>query len=394
MKLAPIVIFTYNRLSHTKKTIKALANNLLAKDSLVYIYSDGVRSKKDRDSVLKVRKYLKTITGFKSIKIIEQPFNKGLAQSIINGVTEIVNKYGKVIVVEDDIVTSPYFLKYMNDALNFYEKNKKVWHISGWNYVINTEYLDDVFLWRKMDCWGWATWQDRWQHFEKNPQKLIATFTDKQIYNFNIDNSLDYWAEILQNKEATLNTWAVFWDATIFLNNGLCVNPTVSFVENIGFDGSGENTGYRTGYLTPNLNLNNDIKFNVEIKENSIAFDRIKLFFLDRKKSFKLDFPKKLGLLHKNISNLKIENRKYIIYGAGSVCDIIIAMISDLVDFVVDINNLLIDSKIRDKQVYKVDKLLEVNDEYLVISVLGREKEIIQYLCSEFKINKDKIITL
>jgi len=113
-----------------------------------------------------VRKYIHSINGFKKVTVVERDKNMGLADSIIDGVTTVVNQYGKLIVLEDDLVTSPYFLKFMNDALDFYQHEKKVWHISGWNYSITTNDLDDVFLWRLMNCWGWATWADKWQHYE------------------------------------------------------------------------------------------------------------------------------------------------------------------------------------------------------------------------------------
>ena len=148
MNLAPIILFTYNRLSHTKQTIEALQKNELAKNSELFIYSDGGRDEESWDKVKIIREYLKTISGFKNITVIQRETNIGLAQNIIDGVTKIVNQYEKIIVLEDDIVTSPYFLNFMNDSLNFYEKTSKVWHISGWNYPISNENLEDVFLWR------------------------------------------------------------------------------------------------------------------------------------------------------------------------------------------------------------------------------------------------------
>ena len=168
MNYAPIVLFVYNRPWHTKQTIDALKNNYLANESELYIYSDAPKHSQDISSVQEVRNYIKSINGFKNIKIIYRKRNYGLADSIIDGVTEIVNKYGKIIVLEDDIVTSPHFLQFINDALIYYEEVNEVWHISGWNYPIQPINLHDTFLWRVMNCWGWATWANRWQYFEKN----------------------------------------------------------------------------------------------------------------------------------------------------------------------------------------------------------------------------------
>ena len=189
MNLAPIVLFVYNRPWHTKQTIEALQKNELAKDSELFIYSDAPKNKEAEKQVKEVRDYIKTISGFKKVTIIEREKNYGLAKNIIEGVTEIVNKYGKVIVLEDDLITSPYFLRFMNEALNFYENEEKVWHISGWNYPIDTNGLGDAFLWRLMNCWGWATWANRWKYYEKDVDKLIASFTKRDIKRFNLGQS-------------------------------------------------------------------------------------------------------------------------------------------------------------------------------------------------------------
>src|SRR5690554_2038285 len=163
--LAPIVLFTYNRPDHTHKTVEALKMNKLAKESLLFIFSDGAKCEKDTEAVYNLREYLKGIDGFKSIEIIERKENYGLKRSIIDGVSTVVNEYGKVIVVEDDVVTSPTFLNYMNSALSYFENVKKVWHISGWTPRIKTANLPDFFFWRIMNCYGWGTWADRWSNY-------------------------------------------------------------------------------------------------------------------------------------------------------------------------------------------------------------------------------------
>jgi len=239
-KLAPIVLFVYDRLWHTQQTIEALKKNKFADKSELFIFSDAPKSNENLERVEKVREYIKSINGFMKIHIILREENWGLAKSIIEGVSTIVNKFGKIIVLEDDIVTSPTFLVFMNEALNFYQKNQKIWHISGWNYPI--DYGDeDVFMWRGMECWGWGTWKDRWQFFDKNPALLIGKFEKEDIFKFNIDNKRDNWRQVVLNHKKKMNTWAVFWYATIYLNDGLSVNPTFTFVKNIGLDGTGEN---------------------------------------------------------------------------------------------------------------------------------------------------------
>ena len=177
--LAPIVLFVYNRPWHTKQTVEALQKNELSSESELFIYSDASKNKEAEEKVQEVREYIRTIDGFKKVTIIEREKNWGLANSIIDGVTKVVNEYGKIIVLEDDLVTSPYFLKFMNESLEFYKNEKKVWHISGWNYPIFKEQKCGTFLWKKMNCWGWSTWKDRWQYFEKNPENLLKNLIIK-----------------------------------------------------------------------------------------------------------------------------------------------------------------------------------------------------------------------
>ena len=195
MTLAPIVIFVYNRPWHIQQSLEALKKNELAKVSELFIYSDGPKDEDSIKGVEEVRSYIKDVSGFRKVTIIKRKENWGLANSIIDGVNEIVNKYEKIIVLEDDLVTSPYFLNFMNEALEFYKNKKKIWHISGWNYPIKTYGIEDVFLWRVMNCWGWATWKDRWQYFEKNTEKIVSEFSKSERKRFNFYGTKQgYWA--------------------------------------------------------------------------------------------------------------------------------------------------------------------------------------------------------
>jgi len=276
--LAPIVLFVYNRLLHTQQTIEALQKNKLAENSELFIYSDAPKNDDAQQSVNEVRKYISNLDGFKKITIIHREKNWGLADSIIDGVTQIVNKYGKIIVLEDDLVTSPYFLKFMNEALEFYKDEKKVWHISGWNYPVDNDSLEDVFLWRVMNCWGWATWSDRWQYFEKDIDKTMHDFSKDDIKQFNVDGVENFWSQVVFNKEKKINTWAIFWYATIFKKDGLCLNPVQTFVDNVGLDGSGIHCGGTKNY-TDILNYKKNIDFKIEILESKDFLEKIKKLF-------------------------------------------------------------------------------------------------------------------
>lgn len=236
---APIVLFVFSRPEHTKRTLDALSANDLANSSDLIVYADAARNDRELERVSEVRRIVRNASGFRSVTIIEREDNYGLARNIIEGVTDACRIYGKAIVLEDDILTSPQFLKFMNCALDRYQNDKKVWHVSGWNYPINCSDLGDAFFLRVMNCWGWGTWADRWAHFEKDPEKLIAEFDRKMIRSFDLEDSGVFWSQVLGNQRKQLNTWAIFWYAAIFKNGGVCLNPSVSYANNIGFDGSG-----------------------------------------------------------------------------------------------------------------------------------------------------------
>ena len=278
-KPAPIVLFVYNRPWHTQQTIEALQNNELASKSELFIYADGAKNEKAYTQVEKVRSYVRAVSGFKKLTVIERDKNWGLANSIIDGVTQTVNKYGRVIVLEDDLVTSPFFLRYMNSALEFYKDEERVMHISGWNYPIEFTTNNDVFLYRIMDCWGWATWADSWKYFEKDTDKLISKFSKKDIQYFNLDGCNNVWTQVILNKYNQINTWAIYWYASIFNRQGLCLNPVKSFVKNIGHDGSGVHCDDDSYIDNVVLNVNDRIKFINNVSEDCEIVSQVKLYF-------------------------------------------------------------------------------------------------------------------
>ena len=278
--LAPIVLFTYNRPDHTRKTVEALQKNTLAQQSQLFIYSDAPKNQAAKEQVTEVREYLKTIKGFKQITIIERDKNWGLANSIIDGVTQIVNEYGKIIVLEDDLVTSPYFLQFMNEALEFYQDEEQVMHISGYMFPINNKSLNKTFFIKPASCWSWATWDRAWKYFKKDTDFYVDKFDKKMIKDFNLNNSYRYFDQILLNKKGKLNTWAIFWYATCYLRNGLSLHPKSSFVQNIGNDGSGMHCGESNQFSIEKLAGKENIKFFTNnIKEDVDARMRIEEFF-------------------------------------------------------------------------------------------------------------------
>ena len=276
--ISPIILFTHTRLSLLKKCVKSLKKNKLAKDSILYIFSDGPVNKKQTKKIAKVRFFLKRIDGFKKVKLFFRKKNYGLSKNIISGVTEILKKEKKAIIVEDDLIFDKFFLKFMNVSLNKYEKKKMIWHISGWNYNIDINLKEDAFFTRGMNCWGWATWRDRWKYFEKSPKKIINTWNKNKIKKFNFDNSINFFSQILKNNKKILDTWAVFWYATIYENKKLCLNPKKTFTENIGVSSSATNTKSIDKIFSTNLiqRSRNDIILPTKYKENLYIFKSIK----------------------------------------------------------------------------------------------------------------------
>jgi len=278
MNISPVVLFVYNRPWHTRQTVEALQKNELAQESELFIFSDGAKEEQDVVKVREVRDYLRTVDGFKSISIFEREENRGLADSIIDGVTQVVNKYGRVIVLEDDLVTSPFFLEFMNEALEIYKDENRVMHISGYMFPIKADSFDETFFIKPTTCWGWATWDTAWKYFEKDIDKLLSIFTPKMIRAFNIDGAYNYYSHMIMNKKGKINTWAIFWYASVFLHNGLSLHPKSSFVMNVGHDGSGVHCNRTDSfYVYP---AQNPVSFfETKIEENQIVLERVKQYY-------------------------------------------------------------------------------------------------------------------
>lgn len=278
MKLTPIVLFVYNRPWHTLQTIEALKKNVLAKKSELFIYSDGPKDERDRKKVEEVRHYLRKITGFKKITIIERRMNLGLANSIIAGVSEIVNKYGKIIVLEDDLLTSPYFLKFMNEGLDFYEKEKKIASIHGYIYPVKFK-LSETFLIRGADCWGWATWKRGWELFEPDGKKLLYELKKRKLgYKFDLAGSYPYTKMLSDQVNRKNDSWAIRWHASAFLKDKLTLYPGSSLIFHNGNDKSGTNCK-KSNELDVELSTRPIKISKIPLKENKIALNAITEYF-------------------------------------------------------------------------------------------------------------------
>lgn len=241
--LAPILLFAYNRPRHLQHTVEALAHNPLAQESELFVFSDGARTEDDHEDVELVRSYIHTIEGFKTVHRIERDRNYGLAANIIDGVTDIVNRYGRVIVLEDDLVTAPGFLQFMNDALDTYADETRVGHIQAYDFTQNPR-LPETFLIKFTGSWGWATWQRAWQHFNPDGQYLLNELHRRHLTRrFDFNGKYGFTRMLRRQVEGKNNSWAIRWNASLFLQDILSLNVGRSLVQNEGFDGSGTHCG-------------------------------------------------------------------------------------------------------------------------------------------------------
>lgn len=282
---APIALFVYNRPQHTERTIKFLQQNDVAAESRLFIFSDGPKGPEDEDKVQEVRDFLKVIEGFKSVEIIQRKDNAGLANSVIAGVTQLINDYKQVIVLEDDLVTSPHTLTYFNEALNRYRYEHKVMHIGAYMYPLATPNLPESFFYRAASSWGWATWERAWKQFEPNIDVLIPQFDKKMINDFSIDRTMNFWKQMQDFKKGKNDSWAIRWYASIFLKGGLTLNPSHSLVNNIGHDGTGVHSGVNDIYNVI-VNPRPIRQFPATIKEHPLAYHSIRKFLANRKGSY------------------------------------------------------------------------------------------------------------
>ncbi|MEP2278098.1 sugar transferase [Maribacter sp.] len=297
--LSPIILFTYNRLGELKQTISALQENKLSNDSMLYIYSDGAKSDKDIVAVEAVREYLQTVSGFKEVILKFSDDNKGLALSIIKGVTTILEKHGKAIVLEDDLMVSSNFLDYMNSGLDYYDQNPSILSICGYNMKIEKEksgnYPYDFFFAKRSSSWGWATWKDKWNGIDWDVEDFDMFSKDKdQRKAFNECGS-DMFSMLKRQQQGKINSWAVRYNYHQFKHNLWSVFPMTSKVKNIGFSKEATHTNQKYSRFDVDLDMSgktkfdftNELVFNKEIQKQFKSVNSLKnRFFYKIKNCF------------------------------------------------------------------------------------------------------------
>ncbi len=286
MTHAPIALFVYKRPRHTQRTVEALTNNGGAADSELIVFSDSPAREEDLPPVRAVRDYCRTIRGFKKVSLVERDEHLGLARSLISGVTEIVERAGRVIVLEDDILTSPHFLRYLNDALDFYHDDERVISIHSYNYPAAGRFPETFFL-RGADCWGWATWKRGWDLFDPDGAKLLAALRAQNLTRRFDFNGCREFTRMLENQVAGANdSWAIRWHASAYLLGKLTLYPGRSLVRNIGIDESGTHCQTTDVYDTEPAQKPVLVE-QIPVREDEEAFQSIARYFCSTKPSLR-----------------------------------------------------------------------------------------------------------
>jgi Glycosyl transferase family 2 len=273
MTLAPIVLFAYNRPEHTRRTVEALQLNPGARDSVLYAYSDGPKDGSQVAAVRNVRNYLHSIEGFKSISIVEREANRGLAASIIAGVTEVLQRYSTAIVMEDDLLSAPKYLSYMNSALDMYRPRSDIFSVTGYNYPlpIPADYQKPAYLSYRGSSWGWGTWIDRWQKVDWDLKGFPELLNDAEAQQRFACGGNDLFPMLKLQMSGKLDSWAIRFDFAHSTNEAFCLHPVHPLIRNIGFDGTGVHCSVGNDYevsldqdhrllvLDPNIRLDKQI---------------------------------------------------------------------------------------------------------------------------------------
>lgn len=299
---APIVLFTFNRPRHTQRTVEALLRNEGASDSELFVFCDGPRNQDDRASVNEVREYIHRIRGFKNITVKERGSNIGLAPAVIQGVTEVVQEFGRVIVLEDDLVCAPHFLSFMNRGLSVYADEGRVAAIHGYVPPIIRP-SPDAFLLRFVDCWGWATWSRSWQVFEEDGSKLLEELRARNLERkFNFNGSYDFIGMLENQISGANDSWAIRWYASAFLKELLGVFPGRSLIQHIGWDG-GTHFGDSVNSMYSPLIAGAIPIGQGDIREDERARGQLEAFFRSLKPSPSWRFRQRFAAAMKAIHN-------------------------------------------------------------------------------------------
>lgn len=301
-EFSPVIIFVYKRVDHLKKTINSLSKNKLSKKTDLYIFSDGPKFNCELRDVDKVRNFCTKINGFKSVTVFKRKENIGLSRNVVQGVTKILKQKKNAIFLEDDMQCDKYFLDYMNFYLKKFKNENKIACIHGYNYPIKkSKKIPSHFFIKGADCWGWATWSNRWKIYNDNGKYLAEKIKKtKLIKEFNFNNTFNYYQMLLNCINRKNDSWAIKWYASAFLKNKLSLYPKHSLINNIGMDGTGRHSSTTNVFYTKLKHKKIEFNGKIPIVENIAAKNQIEVFFKSIEKNL---YQKILIKLKKNVFN-------------------------------------------------------------------------------------------
>ena len=302
MHLSPVVIFAFNRPKHLSRLLDSLSQNMEFAESELYIYVDGPRNNADLKLVEETREVAKQFSGVNVKSLVIREENLGLGKSLKTGVTELLFKHDKVIVLEDDLIVTDFFLKYMNTGLNKYQHESRVASIHGYCFGFDEPIREPFFL-KGADCLGWATWKDRWQSIDWDPKALMAKIKEQSlIREFNLDGSHSYYSALEGESKKGFHSWAIYWHASMFSQGRLTLFPGTSLIEYAGADGSGTHVVENSDFWKTEISVESDWKFPEIISESVAAREQI-IGYYNR------IFPK-LPLIGRLIRRIKFELKR------------------------------------------------------------------------------------
>lgn len=275
--MSPVVIFAFNRPDHLERCLESLRNNKESEHTVFWVFVDGPRNSDDLLKKEMIKKLLNKYEKMMKLKVKYSESNLGLEKSVINGLNEIFLLSERAIIMEDDLVASTFFLEYCNAGLNRYQFDNRVASIHGFSYKFKRPEEQPYFL-KGADCWGWATWRDRWEYFEEDSAKLINQLLGKRLKKkFDLDGAFPYFKMLIRQSRGEVNSWAIRWHASMFLADKLTLYPDRTLINNNGMDGSGTNAGKSKSLNSPlaitSINLSG-----VQVKESSKARRKLKVF--------------------------------------------------------------------------------------------------------------------
>lgn len=295
---APICVFAYKRPDHFGLTINSLLDNPEASQSDLWVFIDGAKTIADEVLVSKVQALARAVTGFKTVTVIERGSNLGLSNSVISGVSEVLARNDRIIVLEDDMVASPFFLKYMNDGLERYAQEERVISIHGYVYPLKLE-TDKPFFVRGADCWGWATWRRGWALFEADGNRLLKEIVNQGLaWDFDINGSYPYLQMLRRQVQKKNDSWAIRWYASAFLQNKLTLYPNRSLIKNIGNDDSGTHCGVTTVFESE-LSATPICLERIIVEESLQGRQAIARYFCSLKSNVRFSFERFVHILRK-----------------------------------------------------------------------------------------------